>query len=31
MMGNPATVFESMTVLGGMLRVGIPEYDYPKQ
>lgn len=29
-MGYPVTVFESMSVLGGMLRVGIPEYRLPK-
>lgn len=29
-MGYPVTVFESMPVLGGMLRVGIPEYRLPR-
>ncbi len=29
--GYPVTVFESMPVLGGMLRVGIPEYRLPKE
>ena len=31
MMGYPVTIFESMSVLGGMLRVGIPEYRLPKK
>jgi len=29
-MGYPTTVFEALPVLGGMLRVGIPEYRLPK-
>jgi NADPH-dependent glutamate synthase beta subunit-like oxidoreductase len=29
-MGYPVTVFESMPVLGGMLRMGIPEYRLPR-
>ncbi len=29
--GYPVTVFEAMPVLGGMLRVGIPEYRLPKE
>lgn len=29
-MGYPVTVFEAMPVLGGMLRLGIPEYRLPK-
>jgi NADPH-dependent glutamate synthase beta subunit-like oxidoreductase len=29
-MGYPVTVFEVMPVLGGMLRLGIPEYRLPK-
>jgi NADPH-dependent glutamate synthase beta subunit-like oxidoreductase len=29
-MGYPVTVFESMPVLGGMLRLGIPEFRLPK-
>jgi NADPH-dependent glutamate synthase beta subunit-like oxidoreductase len=29
-MGYPVTVFEAMPVLGGMLRMGIPEYRLPK-
>jgi NADPH-dependent glutamate synthase beta subunit-like oxidoreductase len=31
MLGYPVTIFESMSVLGGMLRVGIPEYRLPKK
>lgn len=30
-MGYPVTVFEAMPVLGGMLRMGIPEYRLPKK
>jgi len=30
-MGYPVTVFESMPVLGGMLRVGVPEHRLPKE
>jgi NADPH-dependent glutamate synthase beta subunit-like oxidoreductase len=30
-MGYGATVFEALPVLGGMLRVGIPEYRLPKK
>lgn len=30
-MGYEATVFEALPVLGGMLRVGIPEYRLPKK
>ena len=30
-MGYPATVFESMPQLGGMLRYGIPEYRLPRK
>ena len=30
-MGYPVTVFESMSALGGMLRVGIPEYRLPRR
>jgi len=30
-MGYPVTVFESMPVLGGMLRIGIPEYRLPRR
>ena len=29
-LGYPVTVFEAMPVLGGMLRIGIPEYRLPK-
>ena len=29
-MGYPVTVFEAMPELGGMLRIGIPEYRLPK-
>ena len=29
-MGYPVTVFEAMPVLGGMLRMGIPEYRLPR-
>lgn len=29
-LGYPITVFESMSVLGGMLRFGIPEYRLPR-
>ncbi|MFC2070659.1 FAD-dependent oxidoreductase [Chloroflexota bacterium] len=29
-MGYPVTVFEALPALGGMLRVGIPEYRLPK-
>ena len=29
-MGYPVTVFEAMPVLGGMLRLGIPEFRLPK-
>jgi len=29
-MGYPVTVYESMPVLGGMLRLGIPEYRLPR-
>jgi len=29
-MGYPVTVFEALPVLGGMLRIGIPEYRLPK-
>ena len=29
--GYPVTVFEAMPVLGGMLRVGIPEHRLPKE
>jgi NADPH-dependent glutamate synthase beta subunit-like oxidoreductase len=28
--GYPVTVFEAMPVLGGMLRIGLPEYRLPK-
>jgi NADPH-dependent glutamate synthase beta subunit-like oxidoreductase len=30
-MGYPVTVFEAQPVLGGMLRIGIPEYRLPKK
>jgi len=30
-LGYPVTVFEAMSVLGGMLRMGIPEYRLPKE
>jgi NADPH-dependent glutamate synthase beta subunit-like oxidoreductase len=30
-MGYPVTVFEALPVLGGMLRIGIPEYRLPKK
>ncbi len=30
-MGYPVTIFEALPVLGGMLRVGIPEYRLPKK
>jgi NADPH-dependent glutamate synthase beta subunit-like oxidoreductase len=30
-MGYPVSVFEALPVLGGMLRVGIPEYRLPKK
>ena len=29
-MGYPVTVFEALPVLGGMLRIGVPEYRLPK-
>jgi NADPH-dependent glutamate synthase beta subunit-like oxidoreductase/NAD-dependent dihydropyrimidine dehydrogenase PreA subunit len=29
-MGYPVTVFEAMPMLGGMLRVGVPDYRLPK-
>lgn len=29
-LGYPVTVFEALPVLGGMLRIGIPEYRLPK-
>lgn len=29
-MGYPVTVFEAMPVLGGMLRLGVPEYRLPR-
>jgi NADPH-dependent glutamate synthase beta subunit-like oxidoreductase/NAD-dependent dihydropyrimidine dehydrogenase PreA subunit len=29
-MGYPVTVFEALSVLGGMLRIGIPEYRLPR-
>jgi NADPH-dependent glutamate synthase beta subunit-like oxidoreductase len=28
--GYPVTVFEALPVLGGMLRIGIPEYRLPR-
>jgi NADPH-dependent glutamate synthase beta subunit-like oxidoreductase len=31
MLGYPVTIFEAMPVLGGMLRIGIPEYRLPKE
>jgi NADPH-dependent glutamate synthase beta subunit-like oxidoreductase len=30
-MGYPVTVFESLPVLGGMLRIGVPEHRLPKE
>jgi len=30
-LGYPVTVFEAMPVLGGMLRIGIPDYRLPKE